>query len=716
MGSTLPKRLKVDGRQFAGVMAWCLICFAHMLWAGTGRVDIRAGYGYLDVDWRAAGATRAEAYQLRWGTAPGFQTSSLQIAPQTRFQITGLENARTYYVQLLAKTETGWIKVGPERRGAPTGGCVPGDVTRDGVVDGLDGIVFLQKKGRSIFPEMSKITIDWDKMPECVDVDGDLIMGEPEALYSLRVASSLLAPVPFRNVRVSLLTFLPATVFPGDELHFVALVSNQGDVAAGLVGVEWVIDGVSVKQQVIAGLEAQESATVWMRWVATPGPHSVSVRLFPPEPNSMQSGDYGQIEFSVPRQPKVTVKEDIPGWFRQTVALYAPCTETSGGSLLTLPVQVLCEKISHFEQLGRLLAEAQSLGTNLLYLTDYWEGVGGCIDPYSCWINKGEYVPRSDFGGASALAEAIRQVHAMDGRVVLYVEPFIVYILSDLGQTRARRWAMCDASGQWYFPYFANWTMCPNCAEWRWWLCDVCHELIQSLGADGLYFDSFGFQWDWECFSPLHAHQPGEADFEQGVYRLIAQVREVVRAVNPDAVVMTEGPQRQTLRFSDGSQHWDIAQILASPGLEHLARYRLFVGGYNIDSINLAAAFGYNLALGPLWLSQSFYIRTIVSGRRALKDALVFGRHVAILDCDTDRLLANLFAGSANDVVTAVNLSNSELTARIFLPGRYSETDWTDYQSGRSLRASAGQAVAVLPVTVGAHRLAMLYSPHSGSW
>jgi len=680
---------------------------------GTGGLDITAGYGYLDLRWDSADVSGVDSFEMRWGTTPGAADNSIEIRPQTRYQITGLSNGATYYVQLWARRGDYECQVGPERDGAPTGGCVPGDVTRNGLVDAQDAVIFLRKSGRPIWPEMSKITIAWDKMPECVDVDGDELMGAPEASYALQVSSDLLGAVPFRNVMVSQLTFMPDTIAVGDEVYLMAIVSNQGDVpVAGVIGVSWIIDGVILKEELVNGLEAQESATTFLYWMAESGYHDVNVQVSPPEANSIDVPDYGYLSLEVPREPKNRPRDETPGWFTDTVALYAPSSETSGGSLLTVPVQVLCEKVDGFRQLPVLLEEAQRMGTSVLYLTDFWEGVGRCADPYSCWVNKGEYIPRTDFGGSEAFREGIDAVHALDGRVVLYIEPFIIHVDSEAGHAHGPEWSMIDEDGKYYDPYVNNWTLCPDCREWVNYLSDVCFELTDSLGIDGLYFDSYGFQWDWVCHSPIHDHPPGENNFDYAAYQLLKDVGDAARSANPDLVIMTEGPEREILRYVDGSQDWDIAKVLSTPGLESMSRYRLFLGGYNIDSINMAAGFGYNLALGPLQLMDADYIRVLLSARRELSDALVRGTHLGILGCDSTMVVPNLFAGGRNDVVCVINLSNRETTTRVFLPGHYSGKLWTNFETGIEVATEGSESAAALQTTVGAHRLNILYTPH----
>lgn len=69
--------------------------------------------------------------------------------------------------------------------------------------------------------------------------------------------------------------------------------------------------------------------------------------------------------------------------------------------------------IQSFRELPELLREAQGLGSEVLYLWDYWEGTAEGGDPP--YFNKGDYWPRTDLGGEQAFIEGIRGVHRDGG-------------------------------------------------------------------------------------------------------------------------------------------------------------------------------------------------------------------------------------------------------------------------------------------------------------
>jgi len=54
-----------------------------------------------------------------------------------------------------------------------------------------------------------------------------------------------------------------------------------------------------------------------------------------------------------------------------------------------------------FLELPRLLEDARAVGTDVVYLWDYWEASPFAPEPH--YFNKGDYIPRRDLGGASAL-------------------------------------------------------------------------------------------------------------------------------------------------------------------------------------------------------------------------------------------------------------------------------------------------------------------------
>ena len=65
---------------------------------------------------------------------------------------------------------------------------------------------------------------------------------------------------------------------------------------------------------------------------------------------------------------------------------------------------------------------------------------GGVPPLHPPYFNKGDYIPRADLGGEDALKDGISQIHSRyGGKVVLYVEPFIIFYDSYVARFRPNR-------------------------------------------------------------------------------------------------------------------------------------------------------------------------------------------------------------------------------------------------------------------------------------
>src|SRR5690606_16035154 len=115
-----------------------------------------------------------------------------------------------------------------------------------------------------------------------------------------------------------------------------------------------------------------------------------------------------------------------PAWFRDQGAIYGYSGGGAGGIYLTYPGEDLKEHISSFRELPTLLERARRLAPIVIYLWDSWE-----VDPNSgmpAYFKKGAYIPRSALGGVTAFIEGVKAVHQQGGRLIVYVEPFIIRV------------------------------------------------------------------------------------------------------------------------------------------------------------------------------------------------------------------------------------------------------------------------------------------------
>jgi hypothetical protein len=326
---------------------------------------------------------------------------------------------------------------------------------------------------------------------------------------------------------------------------------------------------------------------------------------------------------------------DTPEWFRRCPALYIPMPVSAGAVMLSFTgseTLMLPDLIDSFRDMPKLLEEARSIGTNTVYLIDYyqgwqgqpqksaWRNKGDSIPPYmgkdekwwfkNAWWNKGDYIPRADLGGAEAFKEGIAAVHRAGGRVIVYVEGFIISEQSQVGQTHGADWAILTTTGLLgpaEKPYYGNWKMCPACPEWVDYVVDVGRRLVGEYGVDGIHIDSFGAQKKgYGCVNPAHQHEIGNPQvFHDGRVTLARQVRAAIQNEKPDAVVMVELPDMTSLlEVVDGSQDWGFGALRRRPLWDKAGLTDVYTAGWSLDDIHQILAIGHKLSLGRFWIED----------------------------------------------------------------------------------------------------------------
>jgi Domain of unknown function (DUF6259) len=294
-----------------------------------------------------------------------------------------------------------------------------------------------------------------------------------------------------------------------------------------------------------------------------------------------------------------------PDWQRNAPGWYVPSTVSAGVCMLDFPlITFLSSLIRDFRQLPSLLDQARSLGTNIVYLVDWFEGKAGA-PPYNYWMNKGDYIPRADMGGAAALKEGISALHSRGGRVILYVEGFIINQESQVGRTHGAQWSIMGPKGPPEQPYPGNWKPCPGAEGWLGYIEGVARR-IGSYGADGIFLDSQGFQKDWKCMSRKHGHRPGDPEvFNNGCVHLCRRVRAALREGSPDAIVYIEGPTMLRLfDHVDGSLDWGPDTFVRRWLWEDQGRTDTILSSYSLDDWNQIMAIGAKLGVGSQFLKS----------------------------------------------------------------------------------------------------------------
>lgn len=291
-------------------------------------------------------------------------------------------------------------------------------------------------------------------------------------------------------------------------------------------------------------------------------------------------------------------RKDIPAWWRNTRALYCPFANSGAGSSLMkykaggdLP-----GRLQDFRDLPRILDEARRLGTNVIYLVDYWQ---------PGYEYKGEYVPYEKCGGETAFRDGIAAVHKLGGRVVVYLEAFIISRRTEFAKKVGPQWAMMDEKGEFY-PYYHTgarfYLMYPGDGSgWADHLVRVAREMARKYKIDGVHLDSYGLQWNWRDHNPAHPNGSDPSSFNRGANRLVKRMRAELRKHNPDAVVILEGAeQTQLLDVCDGAQIESLSVLKRKPWWRE-RRYPIFTSSFELAEMKAILDEGYHLALSPWW-------------------------------------------------------------------------------------------------------------------
>jgi hypothetical protein len=445
-----------------------------------------------------------------------------------------------------------------------------------------------------------------------------------------------------------------------------------------------------------------------------------------------------------------------PAWFREAAAIYTPAGGGAGGIYLSLmPPTPLADRISSFRNLTDLLSEANALGTNVLYLIDYWEGASQGNDP-PYW-NKGDYVPRSDLGGEQALQEGIALVHQSGGRVLLYVEPFTVYQYSQIGQAKGpmwggRRWdgklwglETIDTPDNDYPNYAKTYEMVAPFQEWQDYVVSIAERLVGNYGADGIMLDSYAWQMNRPMYNSEQKFPHSAQDYSRGVLRLVERVRDAIQKINADAVVIGECTAGPIARHWDGGLSADLGfgniwippgipsqqpltgspvpqRLVASPVRYGIPEVHMFGNGLNLGGLHQIFAAGHGLALcsnfpgGGFMYDNAAHIKTLVEIRQAFRHVLIDGDQINQPGTDNPMVVAYQYQGGTDRIVTIVNLDDSDAMANISLDTLDPGGRWINLLSGPidpvTYRTNSSGVFESVALTTGPGSLLVLLNIH----
>lgn len=290
---------------------------------------------------------------------------------------------------------------------------------------------------------------------------------------------------------------------------------------------------------------------------------------------------------------------ESPQWWQGVRSVYASFDLSgAGGPLMKFPSDDIVEKLGDFRNLPVLLEEARRLGCNCIYLISWWH------PDYAG--NKGDYRVREDLGGAEALREGVKKIHELGGRIILYIEPFIVTRTSEVGRRYGPDWCMKDTDGRpkTYYGNAKYYLMWPaEGSGWTEYICGVTERLVRDFEVDGFHLDSYGCQWGLEDGDTRH-----KGSFNQGAIDLVRKMRRRIQAIRPDAIIMLECCERTELleecdggQIESGAWQYSPVKVLNEKPWVASARYKAFTSHYSMVEIDKILDMGYNLSLSPWW-------------------------------------------------------------------------------------------------------------------
>jgi hypothetical protein len=406
-----------------------------------------------------------------------------------------------------------------------------------------------------------------------------------------------------------------ASIYDASGSGGIYFADIDGDLDNNLVPLAFSLSALAVSGYWLADIDTQESVTLPRLAI---GVHS--------------GGDWHQAVDYYTKQHRPRWKfPAVPAWLRDQAAIYGFSGGGAGGIYLMYPGEDLRQHIDSFRELPKLLDQAQRLGTNVVYMWDYWEGDGEHGRPYS---HKGDYIPRSDLGGAAAFTDGVKAIHDRGGKIIVYVEAFIINYYSRIGREKGALWGGRDASGQLWAHYRNNYSMISAHVPWQNYVVDVCKRLVGEYGVDGIFLDS----WAWRMNIPMKNVEEGilynAQQQSQGVLTLADKVRTAIQGIKPDAVLIGETTAGPIARHWHGGLSADFAwmapinqeKILGSPIRYAAPEVNFISNGRTIGELNQIYAAGHNLALCDIHLPLANYIKPLVEIRQRYKDALITER------------------------------------------------------------------------------------------
>ena len=391
----------------------------------------------------------------------------------------------------------------------------------------------------------------------------------------------------------------------------------------------------------------------------------------------------------------------VPAWFRDQGAIYSYSGAGAGAIYMNYPAQGLDARIGNFHQLPKLLDEARSMGTNIVYVWDYWQGATEGDHP--AYWNKGDYIIRPDMGGEAGFRQGIERIHQQGGRIILYIEWYIIYWYSEICKMHGEEWAQRDAEGNPTRLYPENFALVPATIAWQDHIVAIATRLVRDFNVDGIYLDSMGWEMNWASTTLTEQCVYTAKDYSLGALALTDRVRKAIRAIRPDAIVMGETTSGPLPHHWDGGLSADFAwlgpqnqqKVLGSPVRYGMPEINVYSNGNDRNEMNQIYAAGHSLALCNLHLPDAPYIRTLVEARQRYKDALIYGAQIYQPRSGDADVIAYFYRGREHNVITVVNIGERSYNGALELESADQSRSWQEVLQLHGIYPVAKERIAL---------------------
>ena len=200
------------------------------------------------------------------------------------------------------------------------------------------------------------------------------------------------------------------------------------------------------------------------------------------------------------------------------------------------------EILYKYEDLPKLYADGARYGLNTILVFGWWKG---CFDNH-----YPEYEVDPELGGEQALRDAVKEIHDMGGKVLLYSNGNLIDVKTDYYKKTGQRICTKDIDlneCREHYRFSNNGTLlhcyghksfvtaCHNPREWQEQLVNIGTTKL-SFGADCIFYDQLGINSKL-CFDKSHPHGNRIDTEPQARYENIWKIREIL---SDDQAIGTE--------------------------------------------------------------------------------------------------------------------------------------------------------------------------------